>query len=530
MGNTFKVVIAVNLQTEQTPNIENYIPTFTNSSKTKLSYTTDSQVDLTYVLYKEVHGQQSDFYANGDYRVLSTTMPLPQGTGITIRDYGQGDNLNKVYYYRVASDTDYDATDNSSGTTRYLYNLSDFVEMGGTATTDKYTNDNSLYYHDISQGFGYALEKYDVSIDFKDSNINTDQLAQETYLELRNQSGAMKYDNGEFEITYDLYNKNAIMTETVTTDDGKTAYSVYDNLTIPFTLNANLIEQKTEDGQNIQDTKYYEKYTGMAIEIVDEHGERIKAPEVQNLRIIDQSTSTVYRVGADGVIRVPLSAGLSTIQNQYQLALSQNSVPAGVYIAKIYFFASDDGSYYGGEVKQEQEIQITFINKLLGLAGLESVDGSRIINKTTHMNLVQGNGLDLTVKVGSPTNDTNIRVELYKRNPTYTTAEDGTTTYNGISYTQVDLKDYLENLNDTGWKTPEDFAGQDLVTAEGCKEYVLMEKKEHEEPTEGENIENIDFDAAIKDGISTGEYKLVFKAYYNNTLIQTIRKSFIVTP
>ena len=524
------MVIAVNLQTEQTPNIENYIPTFTNSSKTKLSYTTDSQVDITYVLYKEVQGQQSDFYADGDYRVLSTTMPLPQGTGITIRDYGQGDMLNKVYYYQIASDTDYDATDNSSGTTRYLYNLSDFVEMGGTETTDKYVNDNSLYYHEISQGFGYALEKYDVSIDFKNSNIQADQLAQETYLELRNTSGAMKYNNGEYEISYDLYNKNAVMTESVTTADGKTAYSVFNNLTIPFTLDASIVEQKTAEGQTIQDTKYYDQYTGMAIEIVDEHGERIKAPEVQNLRIIDQTTSTVYRVGADGVIRVPLSAGLSTIQNQYQLAMSQSSVPAGVYIAKIYFFASDDGLHYGTEPKQEQEIHITFINKLLGLAGLESVDGSRIINKTTRLNLVEGEGLDLTVKVGSPTNDTNIRVELYKRNPTYTTAEDGTNTYNSIEYTPVDLKDYLEKLDGTEWQTPEDYAGQGLVTTEGTKEYVLMEKKDHPTVTEGENIENIDFDAAIKEGISTGEYKLVFKAYYNNTLIQTIRKSFIVVP
>ena len=535
MGNTFKVVIAVNLQTEKTPNIENYIPTFTNSSKTKLNYTTDSQVDITYVLYKEVNGDQTDFYANGDYRVLSTTMPLPQGTGITIRDYGQGDTVNKVYYYRVASDTDYDATDNSSGTTRYLYNLSDFVEMGGTDTTDKYANDNSLYYHEISQGFGYALEKYDVSIDFKDSNIQADQLAQETYLELRNNTGAIKYDNGETQIVYNLYNKNAIMTENVTTTDGKTAYSVYENLTIPFTFDASITEQTAEDGTTIQDTKYYDKYTGMAIEIVDEHGERIKAPEVQNLRVIDQTTSTVYRVGTDGVIRIPLSSGLSTIQNQYQLALSQNSVPAGVYIAKIYFFASDDGSYYGGEVKQEQEIYITFINKLLGLAGVESVDGSRIINKNTRKNLDGGDGLDLTVSVGSPTDETNIRVELYKRNDTYTTSEEeetgtNTYTYNGISYTQVDLKDYLENLDGTEWKTPEDCEGQGLETPEGSTEYVIMEKTHHEPSTEGENIETIDFETAIKEGISTGEYKLVFKAYYQNTLIQTIRKSFIVVP
>ena len=535
MGNTFKVVIAVNLQTEKTPNIENYIPTFTNSSKTKLNYTTDSQVDITYVLYKEVNGVQTDFYADGDYRVLSTTMPLPQGTGITIRDYGQGDTVNKVYYYRVASDTDYDATDDSSGTTRYLYKLSDFVEMGGTDTTDKYADDNSLYYHEISQGLGYALEKYDVSIDFKDSNISADQLAQETYLELRDSEGAVKYDNGDTQIVYDLYNKNAIMTENVTTNDGKTSYSVYENLRIPFTFDASIVEQIAEDGQTIQDTKYYDKYTGMAIEIVDEHGERIKAPDVQNLSIVDETTSTVYRVGIDGVIRIPLSDGLSTIHNQYQLVLSQNSVPAGQYIAKIYFFASDDGSYYGEEVKQEQEIYITFINKLLGLAGVESNDGTRIVNKNTGKNLDGSDGIDLTVKVGSPTNETNIRVELYKRNETYTTVEDeetgtNTYTYNGISYTQVDLKDYLENLDGTEWKTPEDFDGQGMVTAEGSKEYVIMEKKEHEIPEEGENIELIDFETAIKEGISTGEYKLVFKAYYHNTLIQTIRKSFIVTP
>ena len=59
---------------------------------------------------------------------------------------------------------------------------------------------------------------------------------------------------------------------------------------------------------------------------------------------------------------------------------------------------------------------------------------------------------------------------------------------------------------------------------------MVMEKKQHQTPSQGENIETIDFEKAIKEGISTGEYKLVFKAYYNNTLIQTIRKTFIVVP
>ena len=531
-GKVFKVVIAVNIQSLYEEQDNNYVPRFTDTIDVESTYTTDSTVAMTYTLYRTGLEEQADVYTSGDYRVLSATTPLPKGTKVTLRDYGQGDDVNKVYYYQVASDTDYDATDNTSGSTRYLYNLSKFTDIGGTASSAKYTNENSKYYHAGAdeEGKGYALEKYDVSIDFMDSNLDTNKLAQETYLELRDSSGTKKLGNGDKTIQYNLYNQKAVMSEAVVTDSGKTSYSVFENLTIPFTFDSSLLEQKTSDGTNIQDTKYYNKKTGIAIELVDEQGERIKAPDVQNLKLTDNSDSKYYTSGADGVIRVPLSDGCAKIKNSYSLSMSQVSVPAGQYIARIYFFASDDGEHFGGEVTEVKELYITFINKKLGLAGLESVDGSRIINKNTCENLDGGKGLDLTVKIGSPTNDTNIRVELYKRNATYTTAEDGTTTYNGISYTPVDLKDYLKDLNGTEWKTPEDYEGQGLITEDGCTEYMVMEKKQHQTPSQGENIETIDFEKAIKEGISTGEYKLVFKAYYNNTLIQTIRKTFIVVP
>lgn len=528
VGNTFKVVIAVNIQSLYEEESKNYVPRFTNSIDTELNYTTDSSVDISYVLYEVGLGAQSDIYATDDYRVLSTSTPLPKGTKVTLRDYGQGDNVNKVYYYQVASDTDYDATDNSSGSTRYLYKLSKFIDMGGTTSkTAKYANNNSQYYHSGSNG-GYALEKYDVSFNFIDSNINANKIAQETYLELRSSSGSKKYGNGQKNLKYNMYTDKANLTETVVTDNGTTSYTVFENLSIPFKFDASLLEQKVADGKTIMDTKYYDKKLGMAIEIVDEHGERIKAPELQNFKLTDKTDSTVYPAGADGVIRVPLSDNLAKLSNSYELAMTQSSVSAGQYIAKIYFFASDDGIHYGGEEVASQEIYITFINKLLGLAGIETADGSRIVNKETGLNLDGGDGLDLTVKVGSPTNDTNIRVELYKRNDTYTTAEDGTKTYNGISYTKVDLKDYLKSLDGTELKTPEQCIGQNLVTASGSKEYIVMEKKEHPTSTDNEYVENVEFKKLIKEGISTGEYKLVFKAYYNNTLIQEIRKSFIV--
>lgn len=528
VGNTFKVVIAVNIQSLYEEESKNYVPRFTNSIDTELNYTTDSSVDISYVLYEVGLGAQSDIYATDDYRVLSTSTPLPKGTKVTLRDYGQGDNVNKVYYYQVASDTDYDATDNSSGSTRYLYKLSKFIDMGGTTSkTAKYANNNSQYYHSGSNG-GYALEKYEVSFNFIDSNINANKIAQETYLELRSSSGSKKYGNGQKNLKYNMYTDKANLTETVVTDNGTTSYTVFENLSIPFKFDASLLEQKVADGKTIMDTKYYDKKLGMAIEIVDEHGERIKAPELQNFKLTDKTDSTVYPAGADGVIRVPLSDNLAELSNSYELAMTQSSVSAGQYIAKIYFFASDDGIHYGGEEVASQEIYITFINKLLGLAGIETADGSRIVNKETGLNLDGGDGLDLTVKVGSPTNDTNIRVELYKRNDTYTTAEDGTKTYNGISYTKVDLKDYLKSLDGTELKTPEQCTGQNLVTASGSKEYIVMEKKEHPTSTDNEYVENVEFKKLIKEGIGTGEYKLVFKAYYNNTLIQEIRKSFIV--
>ena len=527
-GKVFKIVIAVNIQTRveelNSDYAASYVPRFTDSIKTELNYTTDSSVDITYVLLE--NSLQENIYATGDYRVLSTTSPLPKGTKLTLRDFRQGDDLNKVYYYQIASDTDYDATDNSTGNTRYLYKLSKFIDMGGTSSSGKYEDNNDQYYH---SGTGYAMEKYELSIDYMDTGLNTSKLAQETYLELRDSSGAAKYNNGDKVLKYNLYNQNATISEKVTTTDGKTAYSVYENLSIPFSFKGAMQEQKTENSEIIQDTKYYDKITGLAVEITDEHGERIKAPEVQNLKLVDNTEVTEYTPGADGVIRVPLADGLSKLQNSYTLSLSQNSVPAGQYIAKVYFFSSYDGKYYGGEEKETQEIYITFINKLLGLAGLESVDGSRIISKNTRLNLDGGDGLDLTVKVGSPTYDTNIRVELYKRNPTYTVSDDGTTTYSSISYTKVDLKDYLQSLDGSTYKTPEECEGQNLVTSDGCKEYMIMEKKEHPETTE-QNVETISYENAIKENINTGEYKLVFKAYYNNTLIQTIRKTFIVTP
>ena len=242
---------------------------------------------------------------------------------------------------------------------------------------------------------------------------------------------------------------------------------------------------------------------------------------MQNFKLANSSDATeVYKAGDDGVIRVPLSEGLSVLQKKYTLSLTQYNVPAGNYVAKVYFFTSDDGKYYGGETKIVKEFYITFINKRVGLVGIEAIDGSRILNKATRNNLEGNQNVDINVKVGAPSSGTNVRVELYKRNATYTENEDGTKTYTGTEYTPVDLKTVL----DGDWKTPEE-AG--MSNTEGATtEYVIMEKRNYAAPVEEEIVQ---FENTLKENVSTGEYKLVFKACFDDTIIQTVRKTFIVT-
>lgn len=505
-GGVFRVIIAVNLQTLKEDRKDEYVPMFTDSTEKELNYTTDSRVDLTYVLYNDV---TETIYANDDYRVISTTTRLPAGTKLTMKDYGQGDSVNKIYYYHVTSDTDYNSVETADGSTRYIYRLSKFIDMGSISTGAKYTDDNNKYYHN-----SYVFEKYNISIDLGDTNVNTEQLAQETYLELRNSSGTLKYSNGDKTIKYNLYNNNATFTESISNEAN--SYSIVEDLTIPFNFAGVLQEKITAAGAIIKDTKFYDKKVGMAIEIVNEAGARIKAPEVQNLKLVN-SAGEEYIAGQNGVIRVPLSDGFAILNEEYKLSLTQYNVQAGKYSVKVYFFTSDDGLYYGEGTVFEKEFYITFINKLLGTVGLETNDKSRIINKTTGTNFNGSQGLEMSVKVNTPTSDINIRAELYKRNTTYELAEDGTITYTGTQYTKVDLKDIL----DGDWKTPEDYG---LVTSEGATEYVIMPKDSSlvDEKT-------IEFNKEIKEGISTGEYKLVFKTYSENTLVQSIRKTFVVT-
>ena len=497
-GESFDIVVAVNLKTvveeslevEETEKLQ-YIPTFTNKEEKELNYTTDSKVDITYTMYKAV---TENPYSTGDYRVLSSTMKLPAGTRITINDKAK----NKVYYYHV--------TGNETE-----YRLSDFIEMD---SLNSYYTDSDTYYH---QTDGYVLEKYDISIDFLDANISSNQLLQEIYLELRSADGTVKYDNGDTSITYSLYyNKNAIMEETIN-NEGQT-YLVSENNEIQFTIDASLIEQETANNNIIMDTKYYDKMEGIIVEIIDEHGERVKIPENGEIKIVNANDTTEnYFADSTGVIRIPIMQGLSSITKDYKMIIDEQDITSGNCTVNIYFFASDNGKHMGNEENINKQFNITFGEEQEIGIKVEATNESRVINQETRLNLEGNSGIDMKITVEKPITESNIRVELYKRDETYTDVNDEST-YTGTSYTLVDLKDYLDGT----WKTPEQ--SDSLLKSDGNYQYVIMSRKIHTSLTEIIDLKN-----AIKENIATGEYKLVIKLYERNTLVETLRKTFIIT-
>ena len=497
-GESFDIVVAVNLKTvveeslevEETEKLQ-YIPTFTNKEEKELNYTTDSKVDITYTMYKAV---TENPYSTGDYRVLSSTMKLPAGTRITMNDRAK----NKVYYYHV--------TGNETE-----YRLSDFIEMD---SLNSYYTDSDTYYN---QTDGYVLEKYDISIDFLDANISSNQLLQEIYLELRSSDGTVKYDNGDTSITYSLYyNKNAIMEETIN-NEGQT-YLVSENNEIQFTIDASLLEQETASNSIIMDTKYYDKIEGIIVEIIDEGGERVKIPENGEIKIVNANDTTEnYFADSTGVIRIPIMQGLSSITKDYKMIIDEQDIASGNCTVNIYFFASDNGKHMGNEENINKQFNITFGEEQEIGIKVEATNESRVINQETRLNLEGNSGIDMKITVEKPITESNIRVELYKRDETYTDVNDEST-YTGTSYTLVDLKDYLDGT----WKTPEQ--SDSLLKSDGNYQYVIMSRKIHTSLTE-----TIDLKNAIKANIATGEYKLVIKLYERNTLVETLRKTFIIT-
>ena len=508
------MVVVVNLMTAVDEDLYQYMPSFTDRPETELTYTNDSKVNLSYLMYKNESESESsgNIYSTGDYRTLSSTMRLPEGTKLTLIDYAQEENQIKSYYYKVASSTDYDSTETTKeGIQRYIYKLSKFKDMDATSTNSQYSNDNSKYYNDQNK---YAFERYDLSVDFENTNISSDMIGQQIYLQLRTSNGIIKVDNQVSEVKFNLLtNKNAIMIADISNKG--TTYEAVGNTSIEFKFTADFKEQVTDDEITVMDNKYYDKKQGIAVEICDENGNRAKYPQLVGMHLEIDGMQDYYP-DQFGVIRVNVAEGFSTIENKLKLEFTPNSIETGRYIVKVRYFSSDNGKYYGTGKNIENEFYINMVSNFAGIK-IEQDNSNRVINSSNKADLEGKQNINFKVNLTEIIPSTNVRVVLYKRDETYRTTEDGEVKFNNVTYSLVDMKNYISN----DLKKPE----ADGLKTQGQYEYMLISPNEYTDITD---LGQVNFIENLKDNLTTGEYKLEFRLYSTNSNIETTSKTFVI--
>lgn len=514
---TRKVLIGVNIRTVVEQLNTSYMPRFKDSLETLRKYTSDSTVDMTYKLYYvedyDSVGEPSQLYSSTDKRALVSKTMLPIGTKIALIDKV----TNKNYYYQVKN------TVNLSSNGYYVYKLSNFNQMGSKQTSN-YQDNNEAYFstsHKFTDRDGtqklYAHEEYEVMFEFSEATITNNINLQEIYLVLLNSSDAIKYDRAQ-EIKFDqLVNKNAQLTYTITNvEDLEESYTLSDtyvnNIEISLDISASILEQK-EGLATVIDTKYHEQKSGIIVEVIDNEGNRIKQPDIENFRVtIGEETFTPDTDG--GAIRIPMSKALSTLQHNMIISLKQKSVEDGTQgVIRISYFASEDGEYYSDDITYivdknlvQNDIDVEFEGTDTGIDVIVTDGATRIIKSETGENLAGGNGLDMTINMAlDPNSNEKLVVKLFKRNATFDASNNHT-----ITYTAVNLKNYLAG-EWTQYKT---------------NEYTLLSVNN----TGTDNLSRtFEFKKQIKTGISTGEYRLEFYIYKDNTIVQKAYKTFIVT-
>ena len=462
-------------------------------------------------------------------------MKLPAGTKLTIMD--TSNPSSKTYYRIIHSEDGYDEVDRdkAGNITNYIYYLENFTEMGAVENSIKYNdkaNGNSNYYHVISGTTStqkpensdedttksYAKEDFELLVDFAETNITQDFEEQDIHIELRH-NGTVKYGQDEenkrtFNIWSDASKKATMNFEVIAQENNNAMNPTYTNL---LNITASLTGAKVSEEENgiILDTQYFDKVGGIAFELVDSNGNEVDYTKLSDFYIEETRGDETVRYNADmnGIVSFNITSGYSFVNKKYTVNIVQKTLSTGKYKLKVTYFFSDDGKYYASETKKisYDEIEVVVINTNIVNIGITQDNSNRVftINKNTKsitdMN-EQNSGINLNVKLKDAEEKNSVRMELFKRQQTYNGKN-----YNEPKYSSIDFNTIFTTNNTLTKKD---------------NEYILIPS------CKSDNI-SIDFNAMFKTNVINtlplGEYKIVFKVYYEDYFVQEISKTFIIT-
>ena len=426
----------------------------------------------------------NSYYRTGYHHSLLSNFVFPLNTKITMLDLID----NETYYYVVdnASVTNATAEFNQYG--ECSYDLSKFVKMGSTSSTNIYNeSDNISKYYDSS---GQKIEEeFIFMVNFEDTEIEGNKLSNTLFMELRDGAnntlisvlGIQRED-----LTYNIYdNSDAI----IDIDGTLSSNPVYIGDTVTLNLTGNFT-QPIADTLPIVDTSHFDKKPGVKITIYDSEGNQLNNSSL--LGISYEVDGTRYYPRMDGSVRIALADKVANIFKRIKIDTSNVNLTSGDYVLKLESFTSPDGIYYGHTSQDTLNIPFKVINSTYGLK-VKLTDEEMMIDKEMGYTLNKNNILNFTLEYSSTFTNPNIHVQLYRRDYDEVYA---------YTYSKVDLADYVSN-------------NLDLVNE---TEYMFIDT-----PVDGMNKA-----LYLKTLLVSGTYKFVFSLYDGNVYIGDCSQYIIV--
>ena len=426
---------------------------------------------------------------NEYYRVITFTNPLPEGTMITMMDLASNPNRPEYYYYRIDHSVYTASVTEWENYGEVAYRLSNFIKMDSTSTNNTYNDaaSNLLYYNTDTN---MTDEEFLFIIDMKDSKETGEHLNNKASFELRNSDNFAVINVVSGRDALMVYNtfesSNVVLSQNFNGVDSYLYYNVPDQ----FTYSTEILYNQTENRQSIIDTNYEYSNMGLNVVFYDRTGEPVSSSLLLGTSV--SIGNHEYFADGEGVFRIKLASKVSNIEKASNLVIGKN-LPAGTYTVRYTLFASEDGlhnSTYQNSVYKEFEVIVVSSSSYIAV---DCDDEAKLVYGETGLNHDNTKINTYTVSYVSELNNPNFRVEVFKRS---------TDNINSTIYQSVPFNTLFKN---------------NFTTVSGNEKSLPVTK-------EGEQS----FDFELADDLTSGTYKVVFKLYDNNQLIDEDTKNVIV--
>jgi hypothetical protein len=467
-------------------------------SATSVNITNKSQFTAYYSLFATATSYAS-FYGNNNnyFHCLVSNYNLPVGTTITMIDNGISETNPQYYYYTVTSATFAAKATELSTDNQATYRLSDFIKMDSTSTNNTYNDatSNQVYYDTTTNTIS---EEFIFIVDFKNTSITGNQLNKTLLFELHNSDNyatVMVLGIRQPLMTYNLYeSSNLVLQQTVNMANTYLYPSVVDN--IDYT--ATVAYDQTSGRESVINTNYEAMGMGLNVAIYDSSNTQISSSLLKGTTI--KMGGTTYYVDSDGVFKIKLAGKVANLTKKLYLTTSDD-LPPGTYTMKYILFASPDGLHNSESLQNsEQDITIHVVGSNNAIT-VKTLDTTKLVDGTTCLNEAGTNTNTYTVKYTTVLTHPNVRLSIYKRN---------TDTKDTTSYTEVDFNSLFTDtlvLPTAVSLTPSSSYEKMLTVTAGTDNTITF---------------------TLANPLTSGTYKLVFKLYDNNQVIEDVNQYVIV--